>query len=121
MKKLLNKKGFTLIELIVVIAILAILALILIPSILNYIGEANRAKDQANARSTFSEVALVEATRNPVRTLASVTVANPPSGLVCVYSVDAGEVDKFVCLGNGYEYRAPNFVPTTSTATTPTP
>jgi prepilin-type N-terminal cleavage/methylation domain-containing protein len=36
MKKL-NKKGFTLIELIVVIAIIAILAAILIPALLNYI------------------------------------------------------------------------------------
>ena len=62
MKKLLNKKGFTLIELIVVIAILAILALILIPSLLNYINEANAAKNKSNARGFYSEVALVYAT-----------------------------------------------------------
>lgn len=58
MKKLLNKKGFTLIELIVVIAILAILALILIPSLLNYIDSANKAKDEANARSIYTAVML---------------------------------------------------------------
>ena len=63
MKKLLNKKVFTLIELIVVIAILAILALILIPSLLNYINEANRSKDESNARSLYSQVALDVATK----------------------------------------------------------
>ena len=58
MKKLLNKKGFTLIELIVVIAILAILALILVPSILRYVDEANKSRDQANARALYSEIAI---------------------------------------------------------------
>lgn len=58
MKKILNKKGFTLIELIVVIAILAILALILVPSITGYIAKAEAAKNQANARSEYSRVVL---------------------------------------------------------------
>ncbi len=63
MKKLLkNKKGFTLIELIVVIAILAILAGILIPSVMNYIGSAEDARDEANARSLYTEAALEIAT-----------------------------------------------------------
>ena len=62
MKKLLNKKGFTLIELIVVIAILAILALILIPSLSGYIAKATSAKDDANARAAYSAAMLVGAT-----------------------------------------------------------
>jgi prepilin-type N-terminal cleavage/methylation domain-containing protein len=62
MKKILTKKGFTLIELIVVIAILAILAAILIPSITNYITEATEAKDLANARSVYSAATLELAT-----------------------------------------------------------
>ena len=56
LKKKLNKKGFTLIELIVVIAILAILALILVPSISNYVAEANKSKDEANVRSVYSQL-----------------------------------------------------------------
>jgi type IV pilus assembly protein PilA len=54
MKKILTKKGFTLIELIVVIAILAILAAILIPSLTNYLERANDARDQANARAYYT-------------------------------------------------------------------
>lgn len=63
MKKLIrNKKGFTLIELIVVIAILAILAAILIPSITGYIEKANDATASANARSAYTVAALDYAT-----------------------------------------------------------
>jgi len=52
MKKL-NKKGFTLIELIVVIAILAILAAILIPAITGYISKATDSKNEANCRALY--------------------------------------------------------------------
>lgn len=44
-----NKKGFTLIELIVVIAILAILAAIAIPSFIGITDNANQAVNEANA------------------------------------------------------------------------
>lgn len=57
-----NKKGFTLIELVVVIAILGILAAILIPVIGGFISRANIAKDQANARSLFNSTAMYLAT-----------------------------------------------------------
>ncbi len=62
MKKILNKKGFTLIELIVVIAILAILAAILIPSLMNYINAANKATATSNVRTKLTEELLKEAT-----------------------------------------------------------
>ena len=62
MKKLLNKKGFTLIELIVVIAIIAILAAILIPAIITYIEEAEDARDLSNARSHYTELVLLAST-----------------------------------------------------------
>lgn len=62
MKKILKKKGFTLIELIVVITILGILVAIAVPSILNYINEANLAVDEANERTAKSQVGLLIAT-----------------------------------------------------------
>ena len=43
-KKLKDKKGFTLVELIVVLVILAILAALLIPALTGYIDKANQDK-----------------------------------------------------------------------------
>lgn len=60
MKKI-NKKGFTLIELIVVIAILAVLALLLVPQITGYITQSKDSVGFANARSCYSNYALAAA------------------------------------------------------------
>lgn len=102
MKKLLkNKKGFTLIELIVVIAILAILAAILIPSIIDYIDTATRAKDQANARSYYTEYMLDVATEADEATGYAI-----PGG--CTYTLDV-----FSCTIDGYTYSSDDdFEPT---------
>ena len=99
MKKL-NKKGFTLIELIVVIGILAVLAVILIPSIMNYVSEARSAAGQANARSAYSTAALQVATNSyaDADALEAAVIAKTP-GLVgdkilfCVTEDTAGNVN----------------------------
>ena len=49
-KKLKDKKGFTLVELIVVLVILAILAALLVPALTGYIDRANEEKVIAEAR-----------------------------------------------------------------------
>ena len=79
MKKLLNKKGFTLIELIVVIAIIAILAAILIPALVNYINASTVAKNTSNARSLYTAAMLEGATKNGV-----ITGVVIPAGSECV-------------------------------------
>ena len=51
-----NKKGFTLIEMLVVIAIIAILVAIVIPVVGNSTEKAKEAKDAANIRSAIATV-----------------------------------------------------------------
>ena len=50
-RKMKNKKGFTLVELIVVLVILAILAALLVPALTGYIDRANNQKIIAETRS----------------------------------------------------------------------
>jgi prepilin-type N-terminal cleavage/methylation domain-containing protein len=45
-----NKKGFTLIELVVVIAILGVLALLVVPTVVNKVDEAKKSVDKANLK-----------------------------------------------------------------------
>ena len=58
MNKFKNKKGFTLIEMLVVIAIIAILVAIIIPTVTNATEKAKEAADAANLRSTVAELQI---------------------------------------------------------------
>ena len=51
-----NKKGFTLVELIVVIVIILILAAVLVPSVLRYVDKANQANCKADAATMLSQL-----------------------------------------------------------------
>lgn len=90
MKKILNKKGFTLIELIVVIAILAILAAILIPSLTNYLTESNKAKNLTNARSGYTELMLLNATNPKSVAAPALSSAYTTAGCAAVTSGASG-------------------------------
>ena len=50
-----NKKGFTIVELVIVIAVIAILAAVLIPTFSNVISKANDSAALQNARNTYTE------------------------------------------------------------------
>lgn len=87
-----NKKGFTLIELVIVIAILAILALILVPAISKYIGNANDAKNQASARTIYTNAVLAHSMEPELENDDLITevraLSNIKSGDVVIVTVD---------------------------------
>ena len=56
MKKLLNKKGFTLMEMMIVVAIIVILVAISIPTFSGSLNKANEATDAANLRAAKAVV-----------------------------------------------------------------
>lgn len=56
LKKKLNKKGFSLIELIIVIAIMAILAAIIVPTVINKVQEANESAAATEAQNLANAV-----------------------------------------------------------------
>lgn len=51
-----NKKGFTLVELIVVIVIILVLAAVMVPSLMKYVEKANQANCKADAATVLAQV-----------------------------------------------------------------
>lgn len=81
-----DKKGFTLVELVVVIAILAILAALLVPRIMGNVNDARVSRSQANARTIASEItthnalARVNGTATIPATLPTAPATHPVAG-----------------------------------------
>ena len=63
MKKL-NKKGFTLVEMLVVIAIIAVLVAIIIPTVMSATAKASAATNAANLRSVKAELTTALLTKD---------------------------------------------------------
>lgn len=82
MKKLMNKKGFTLMEMLIVVAIIVILVAISVPTFTANLDESRKAVDDANARAARS--AAVIYVMDKTFTAGSVTNL--------FYDVDAGKI-----------------------------
>ena len=55
-----NKKGFTIVELVIVIAVIAILAAVLIPNLSRLVDKANESKAMQEAKSAYEAYLLTE-------------------------------------------------------------
>lgn len=60
MKKLLNKKGFTLMEMLIVVAIIVILVAISVPTFSSSLDDSKKAADAANLRAAKAAVVVYE-------------------------------------------------------------
>ena len=56
MRKMLNKKGFTLAELLIVVAIIAVLVAIAIPIFTTQLEKSREATDMANIRAAYADI-----------------------------------------------------------------
>lgn len=68
LKKLTNKKGFTLMEMLIVVAIIAILVAIAIPTFSGALTKAHTATDTANIRAGYASAQIEVMTSNIVPT-----------------------------------------------------
>ncbi len=64
-----NKKGFTIVELVIVIAVIAILAAVLIPTFSNVVNKANESKAMQQARIAYENYLAENADKVDLKTL----------------------------------------------------
>ncbi|MEG0313797.1 MAG: type II secretion system protein [Erysipelotrichaceae bacterium] len=97
-----NKKGFTLIELIVVIAILGVLALILVPNFMGYLADAKETTATTNAANAY-KMAVAAAAKGQTNSLGGIdatAVAKKLTDDDTSYK-DAGRNLVVTCKGSG--------------------
>ena len=87
MNKKNNRKGFTIVELVIVIAVIAILAAVLIPTFGNMIKKANDSKAMQEARNTFTEYMIDNAQNGAVDAIIVIDEGK------YVYAIDDGEFE----------------------------
>lgn len=103
-----NKKGFTLIEMLVVIAIIAVLISVIIPTVSASADKAKAAADAANLRSVLGQMNSVLATGETVGDTASNLSFVPPcttypdAKLYILYDHGGAFIDVYYVLDNAY-------------------
>ena len=87
MKKLMNKKGFTLMEMLIVVAIIVILVAISIPTFSSQLDNAKQATDKANLRAAKGVAQTVDMTGS----WAQFGAADNEEEEVLYYNIEAGK------------------------------
>lgn len=102
-----NKKGFTLIEMLVVIAIIAVLVSIVIPTVSSAATKAEAAVDAANLRGVMGQLNGLLASANKMSAQEAQGLETPPSKmypnakLLVVYQ-NPGFIDAYYMLDGAY-------------------
>lgn len=105
-----NKKGFTIVELVIVIAVIAILSAILIPTFVNLTDKAQKSALQSDLASAYSMYAseaadgVIDADKTTpiaIATQAKVTLAKDAK--YYTYTSNAWNTEPAASLGEGYE------------------
>ena len=96
MKKMKNKKGFTLMEMLIVVAIIAVLVIIAIPTFNNALAKSRAATDLANIRSGYA-AAQVEAMTSDTQVANTQTYYLQEDGSVVV---EADNDNPYSCVGD---------------------
>lgn len=87
-----NKKGFTIVELVIVIAVIAILAAVLIPNLSRLVGKANESSDMQEARNVLSAY-LIEEAKNDSSVDLILVKKNASGTVTAAFTVTAGVLD----------------------------
>lgn len=88
-----NKKGFTLIEMLVVIAIIAILVAIVIPVVGSATEKAKQATDASNVRAAIAELSIANLTKE-IPTGSKVTAGTATGTYQAKVDLKVGKFDK---------------------------
>lgn len=89
-----NKKGFTLVELVIVVAVMAILVAVAIPTVKSITGTARDSVNQTNARTIESVLKLKEAELQNDKTAAATNLSSSAAQTAITAAklgIDAGE------------------------------
>ena len=99
MKSLKNKKGFTIVELVIVIAVIAILAAVMIPTFSNIVNKANESAAMQKAKNAYTNWLASDATN--VKSDLNLCIESDQSGTKYYFHVTKGQfVSKAVELTN---------------------
>ncbi len=93
LKKKTNKKGFTLVELIMVVALIAVLAAIAVPTVTNVITTANENVDKSNAQTIELTLKTADA-EIKAKTVTSLAADSKVSAVLAYYGVNISLTDK---------------------------